>query len=53
MLLGKIIGELTYLKQELIVARGGLGGKGNAAPTQRVRGERSVATPPSGGEKKW
>jgi len=31
----------------------GNGGKGNAAATQRVRGEKSVATPPTGGEKKW
>ena len=47
------IGELMDLNQELVVAKGGLGGKGNAAPTQRTRGEKSVATPPSGGEKKW
>lgn len=47
------MGEISTTKQELIVSRGGLGGKGNAAPTQKIRGEKSVGTPPTGGEKKW
>ena len=50
---GALLGEITSTNQELVVASGGTGGKGNAAPTQRVRGEKSVATPPTGGERKW
>jgi GTP-binding protein len=50
---GKIIGELVSADQELVVATGGGGGKGNAAATQRVRGEKAVATPPAGGQKRW
>lgn len=50
---GNLIGELVASNQELIVAKGGIGGKGNAAQTQRVRGEKAVATPPTGGEKQW
>jgi GTP-binding protein len=47
----KIIGELTSETQELVVAKGGSGGKGNAASTSRARGEKSSASPPQGGEK--
>ena len=47
------IGEISKKNQELVVAAGGFGGKGNAAPTQKIRGEKSVATPPSGGQKRW
>ena len=50
---GTLIGELTQPRQQLIVAKGGFGGKGNAAPTQRMRGEKAIATPPTGGEKRW
>ena len=50
---GECIGEISHTKRELVVALGGVGGKGNSAPTQRVRGEKSVATPPTRGERKW
>ena len=50
---GNLMGEISRKSEELVVATGGIGGKGNAAPTQKIRGEKSVATPPSGGEKKW
>ena len=50
---GTLIGEISQKNQELTVATGGFGGKGNAAPTQKIRGEKSVATPPSGGQKRW
>ena len=50
---GTLIGEISQKNQELIVATGGFGGKGNAAPTQKIRGEKSVATPPGGGQKRW
>ena len=49
-----IVGELTQEGQELVVARGGLGGGGNAALTG-VRGKTAAAkcTPAEGGEKRW
>lgn len=47
----EVIGELTREGQELVVANGGLGGRGNAA--LKTKGEKSVATPPQGGEKLW
>ena len=49
----KMIGELTSDSDQLLVARGGLGGKGNAASTLRARGEKSSASPPQGGDKRW
>jgi len=49
-----VVGELTQEGQELVVARGGLGGGGNAALTG-VRGKTAAAkcTPAEGGEKRW
>ncbi len=47
----EIIGELTREGQELVVANGGIGGRGNAA--LKTKGEKSVCAPPQGGEKKW
>jgi GTP-binding protein len=47
----EVIGELTRAGQELVVAHGGIGGRGNAA--MKTKGERSTATPPQGGERKW
>ena len=47
----EVIGELTREGQELVVANGGLGGRGNAA--LKTKGEKSVATPPQGGERRW
>ena len=44
---------LTNFIDCIKVASGGFGGKGNAAPTQKIRGEKSIAKPPSGGEKRW
>ena len=45
-----IIGELHYAGDKLTVARGGHGGKGNAC----LKGsEKSAASPPLGGERKW
>jgi hypothetical protein len=46
-----VVGELTEEGQTLTVALGGLGGKGNAA--LKMKGERSSAKPPQGGEKRW
>lgn len=47
----EIIGELTREGQELVVANGGIGGRGNAA--LKTKGEKSVCAPPQGGERKW
>eukprot|EP01041_Mallomonas_annulata_P003649 gene3650-7276_t len=49
---GLIIGELTHESDQLVVARGGQGGKGNGA-TKRAPGEKSKSHPPEGGERKW
>lgn len=46
---GDLLGELTQVGESLVVAKGGLGGKGNAA--LRTKGEKSVCTPPTGGER--
>lgn len=48
---GAIIGELSEEMPRLVVAQGGLGGKGNAA--MRMKGEKSICIPPQGGEKLW
>lgn len=48
---GDYIGELSDTNDRIIVANGGLGGRGNAA--LRSAGEKSGATPPQGGEKRW
>jgi GTP-binding protein len=44
---GLVVGELTKDGQQLVVAIGGQGGKGNAA--LRTKGEKSVCSPPQGG----
>lgn len=49
---GLIIGELKSSGDQLVIARGGLGGQGNAA-MKAGRGERSVCMPPQGGERRW
>jgi GTP-binding protein len=48
---GDYIGELSDNNRQIVVARGGLGGRGNAA--LRTAGEKSGASPPQGGEKRW
>lgn len=48
----EIIGELNEYGQELIVAQGGTGGRGNAA-SKFDNGAMVKASPPQGGEKKW
>ena len=45
---GEVVGELTESSQQLLVAAGGLGGRGNAA--LRTKGEKSSCTPPEGGD---
>lgn len=47
----EIIAEMTDQNQEVIVAYGGLGGKGNAA-MKIERGEKAKGSPPQGGEKR-
>ena len=46
-----MIAEMTDLNQELVIAQGGLGGKGNAA-TKIERGEKAKGSPAQGGEKR-
>lgn len=48
---GEIIGEVSEDNPRLIVANGGMGGKGNAA--LRTKGEKPTCTPPQGGDKLW
>ena len=47
----EIIGELTREGQELVVAKGGIGGRGNAA--LKTKGEKVFVLHPRGGERKW
>lgn len=47
-----IVGELTREGQELVVARGGMGGGGNAA-LNGVKGKVAKCTPSEGGERRW
>mmetsp|Transcript_18562 Transcript_18562/g.18641 ORF Transcript_18562/g.18641 Transcript_18562/m.18641 type:complete len:418 (-) Transcript_18562:92-1345(-) len=49
---GVVLGELTKDGDRLVVARGGLGGKGNGA-TKRAKGEKAKGYPPQGGERRW
>jgi GTP-binding protein len=42
---------LNHSRESFVVAKGGRGGKGNAA--WRGKGEKMVCLPPSGGERKW
>lgn len=46
-----VIGTLTSPGQRLVVAQGGMGGRGNGA--KGSRGERLAATPPQGGQRRW
>lgn len=46
-----ILGELNYPGDQLLVAKGGLGGKGNAAFKSGI--EKAIASPPQGGERRW
>ena len=47
----EVIGELNFSNEKLLVARGGYGGKGNAAFRTGI--DKSISSPPTGGEKKW
>lgn len=47
----EIITELSDGKQKVIVAKGGVGGRGNAA--LKTKNEKGGSLPPQGGEKKW
>ena len=49
---GEFLGELSKEGDKLLVARGGLGGKGNASD-KRVQGEKAKGSPPEGGERRW
>lgn len=44
---GIVLGELTEVDQQLVVASGGIGGRGNAA--LRTKGEKASCTNPEGG----
>jgi len=51
---GEVLGELTKHQQQLVVAVGGQGGRGNGAlSTKGQGGKNGAATPPKGGDKKW
>jgi GTP-binding protein len=47
-----VLGELTEPGQRLVVAGGGMGGRGNAA-LKTKDGSGAGASPPQGGEKRW
>lgn len=49
---GIAIGEVNQKESKLLIAKGGLGGKGNGA-NKRVQGEKAKASPPQAGDKKW
>ncbi|KAJ1435653.1 P-loop containing nucleoside triphosphate hydrolase protein [Ochromonadaceae sp. CCMP2298] len=49
---GEVIGELKNKNDRFVVARGGLGGQGNAA-TKVGKGAKPMCSPPQGGERKW
>lgn len=48
-----VIGELTHEKQRLMVAKGGMGGGGNAALNGAKAAKGSKCTPAEGGERRW
>jgi len=47
----EIIGELTHEKQKLLVAKGGLGGRGNAALQSKI--EKMKPSSAEGGQRRW
>jgi GTP-binding protein len=47
----EIITELSDDRQKVIIAKGGIGGRGNAA--LKTKNEKGGSLPPQGGEKKW
>eukprot|EP00752_Nemacystus_decipiens_P008108 g7248.t1 len=49
---GIVLGELREGGERLVVAKGGYGGRGNAA-TKVTRGQAPKATPPGAGERRW
>ncbi|CAM9626449.1 unnamed protein product, partial [Ectocarpus fasciculatus] len=49
---GVVLGELREGGERLVVAKGGYGGRGNAA-TKITRGQAPKASPPGAGERRW
>jgi len=47
----EIIGELTHEKDRLLVAKGGLGGRGNAALQSKI--EKTKPSSAEGGQRRW
>jgi len=51
---GAVVGELTTHRQQLVVATGGLAGRGNGAIVSKGRdSKRGGGSPPQGGQKRW
>ncbi len=50
---GLVLGELTAHRQRLVVARGGRGGRGNAAFSTSIRRAPRIAEPGGSGEERW
>ena len=48
---GVVVGELKTHGEVLVVAAGGMGGRGNSA--LRTKGEKIICIPPTGGERRW
>ena len=42
----EVLGELNYINDKILICRGGLGGKGNAA--FRTAADKAVSAPPQG-----
>ncbi len=49
----EIIAEMIDIDHSVVVARGGIGGKGNAAIRMKGEKQGSGCTPPTGGAKRW